>query len=89
MKKYGDKGLNIIGIVIGTDKDLWKRYVDKRGLKWTHLYTPFEYDGKSVLDLYGVRCIPENVLIGPDGRIIASDIYGSELEKKMDEIFDR
>ena len=89
MNKYGDKGLNIISVVIGTDKDLWKRYVDKRGLKWTHLYTPFEYDGKSVLDLYGVRCIPENVLIGPDGRIIASDIYGSELEKKMDEIFDR
>ena len=89
MKQYGDSGLNIIGITVGGDKDSWKRYVNKRGLKWTHLYTPFEYDGRSVLDIYGVRCIPENILIGPDGRIIASDLYGPGLEKKIKEIFEK
>ena len=37
--------------------------------------------------LYGVSIIPTNFLIDKDGRIVAKDLRGEELEKKLEELF--
>jgi len=36
-----------------------------------------------VAQLYGIQSIPQNFLIGPDGRIVAKNVRGEELGKKL------
>lgn len=38
-------------------------------------------------EAYGVNSIPSNVLLDPNGRIIASDLRGEQLLAKLKEIF--
>ena len=42
--------------------------------------------GSASLGLYNVQKLPTNFLIDKDGVIVARDIYGKELEKKLDEL---
>lgn len=36
--------------------------------------------------MYGVKGIPQNYLIGPDGKIVASNLRGEALHKKLEEL---
>jgi hypothetical protein len=36
---------------------------------------------------YAVQFVPQNFLIGPDGTILAKNIRGENLDKKLAEIF--
>jgi len=35
---------------------------------------------------YGIKAIPQNLLLDPEGKIIAKNIRGEELEKKLAEV---
>jgi hypothetical protein len=35
---------------------------------------------------YGIRAIPQNLLINPQGKIIAKNLSGEELNKKLAEV---
>ena len=37
--------------------------------------------------IYGIRSIPATILFGPDGKIVATDLRGEELQKKLEEIY--
>lgn len=37
--------------------------------------------------LYAVRAIPQNFLIGPDGKIVGKNLRGEDLENKLKELF--
>ncbi|MNY32953.1 hypothetical protein D3C86_1672010 [compost metagenome] len=39
-----------------------------------------------VAGMYDVRAVPQNFLIGPDGVILAKNLRGEELEKKLGEL---
>lgn len=36
---------------------------------------------------YGIRGIPATILFGPDGKIVATNLRGEELQKKLEEIY--
>ncbi|KKX47133.1 MULTISPECIES: hypothetical protein [Sphingobacterium] len=38
--------------------------------------------------LYGIKAIPQNYLIGPDGKIVAINVKGEFLFKKLKQIFE-
>jgi hypothetical protein len=35
---------------------------------------------------YSIQSVPANFLLDPDGKLIAKDLYGDELEKKLEEL---
>jgi hypothetical protein len=37
--------------------------------------------------LYGIKAIPANLLLDKEGKIIAKDLRGEELNKKLSELF--
>lgn len=74
-KQYPD--LRVIGFALDPTKDDWSRYVEKRGLEFTHLSDPAvpnlpEPWESTVARLYGIQSLPETIIFDPHGRIVAS-----------------
>ncbi len=84
--KYHDKGFDIVGLSFDNDKDAWVNAIDELDMPWHHLS---DLQGwKSVAaSTYGIRAIPASILVDPEGTIVARDLRGPELGKKLAEIF--
>ncbi|MFX5817263.1 hypothetical protein ABTE26_20420, partial [Acinetobacter baumannii] len=54
-------------------------------LTWTHV-SDLKYWQNEVAQLYHIESIPQNMLISPDGKIIARNLRGEELEQKLKEL---
>lgn len=86
-KKYHDKGFEIIGFSFDVDKDAWQNAIESWGMPWIHLSDLKGWESKAG-QIYSIRGIPDNILINPDGIIVARDLRGTELENKLSKIFD-
>lgn len=67
----------------------WKRAIDMRNFsKGINHYVGFDKRGKQYRDIValGFETIPQNYLLDTSGRIIAINIYGEELIKKLEEL---
>lgn len=85
--QFKDKNFTVLGVSLDkpTAKDAWLKAIHKDGLAWTQV-SDLKYWENDVAKLYGVRAIPQNFLIGPDGKILAKNIRGEELGKKLGEL---
>ncbi|MDR6785497.1 peroxiredoxin [Pedobacter africanus] len=82
------KDLTMISISLdypGTRK-AWTEAIKKDRLEWTQLSELGGWDSK-IAKAYFVKAIPQNFLIGPDGRIVAKDLRGGALQQKLGEIY--
>lgn len=86
--KFKDKGLNILGVSLDavSTKAAWLKAIQTDHLTWTHVADLNSFDNQ-VARLYAVQAIPQNFLIGPDGKIIAKDLHGEDLDKTLSAIF--
>lgn len=84
-KEFKDKNFTIIGISLDKDKSKWLKAIADDQLTWTHV-SDLKYWDSDIPALYGVRGIPSNILLDPNGVIIAKDIMGEELPKKLKEV---
>lgn len=87
-RKYNNKGFEIIGIGIEQTnaKTAWLKAIEIDKLTWTQL-CDFKYWDSKILKEYSVFAIPHNVLVNPDGDIIAINLKGNDLTNKLKEIF--
>lgn len=85
--KYHDKAFTIIGISLDEEKSKWLTAIEKDGLPWTQLC---DFKGRygDVIRLYNLlgKGIPASFLLDPKGEIVAMDLRGDELEKKLAEL---
>jgi peroxiredoxin len=83
---YKDKGFVLFDISMTdknhkeTDRNKWLKFVRNFHLPWINVY------GDEAVKLYGIEATPENILVGPDGTIIAYDVHGEALDKKLEEL---
>ena len=87
-KTYHDKGFEVLGVSLDDKKNLWEKAIEKDGLTWTHV-SDLKGWKNDVAVLYGVKLVPTNYLIGPDGKIIAKNLREMELQSKLKEIFSK
>jgi len=83
--KYKDKNFTILGVSLDTDKSAWLDAVKKDGLTWNHMSDLKQWESAAVT-AYKFNAIPFNVLIDPNGRIIASSLRAGALDKKLSEV---
>ena len=85
---YKDKNFTIIGASIDGQKtrELWSAAVASGKLPWIQLMALKTAHNPAALK-YDVETIPANFLIDPAGRIIANNLNGDELQKKLTMIF--
>ncbi|MHA7110992.1 redoxin family protein [Sunxiuqinia elliptica] len=84
-QKYKDKGFDILGVSLDRDKSAWLKGIEEDQLTWTHV-SDLKYWQNEVAQLYGVSAIPHSVLLDKDGKIIAKNLRGEDLHKKLEEL---
>ncbi|MGO4770735.1 redoxin domain-containing protein [Flavobacterium sp. W22_SRS_FK3] len=87
-KTYHDKGFDVLGVSLDDKKNLWEKAIEKDGLTWTHV-SDLKGWKNDVAVLYGVKLVPTNYLIGPDGKIVAKNLREEALQVKLKEIFSK
>lgn len=85
-EKYHGKGFEIVGLSFDKDKDEWVNAIKEWGMPWIQL-SDLKYWETVAAGVYSVTGIPDNLLIDPEGTIIARGLRGEELEAKLSEIF--
>ncbi|MFZ9588963.1 MAG: TlpA family protein disulfide reductase [Chitinophagaceae bacterium] len=83
--KYKDKNFTILGVSLDKEKDPWLKAISDDQLFWNHA-SDLQYWNSAVVPLYNIEGIPFNVLLDPNGIVIAKDLRGEELHKKLAEL---
>ncbi len=84
-QKYHDKGFDIIGVSLDRTKDAWLGAIKEDKLEWTQV-SELKYWNSEIVHQYGINSIPTNFLIDGNGKLIAAELRGIELDMKLKEI---
>lgn len=84
-EKYKDMKFTILSVSLDSDHAKWMKAIHDDNMTWTHV-SDLQYWDAEVPALYAVRGIPANVLLDPDGNIIARNLMGEELQSKLAEL---
>ena len=85
-KKYHDKGFDVVGLSFDRTKEDWVKAIKDWDMPWIHL-SDLKYWDSAPHDVYNVNSIPDNLLIDPEGTVVARGLRGEELEARLAEIF--
>jgi peroxiredoxin len=83
--QFKDKNFTVLGVSLDKEKAPWLEAIKKDNLTWTHISDLAFWDSKSV-ELFKFQGIPYNVLINPEGVIVAENLRGEELGRKLTEL---
>jgi peroxiredoxin len=83
--EFHSKGFYILGVSLDKKRESWLKAVADDQLSWEQVSELKGWDC-SAGKLYGVNSIPANILVDADGKIIARNIFGDELKKKLAEV---
>jgi len=85
--KFKDKNFTILGVSFDRpgQKDNWMKAIMNDNLTWTHV-SDLQYWNSPVVSLYKIEGIPYNLLLDPNGKIIAESLRGDGLEAKLSEV---
>jgi thiol-disulfide isomerase/thioredoxin len=84
-QKYRPKNFTVLGISLDQAKPAWLNAIKMDGLTWTHV-SDLKGWGNEVAAMFHVTSIPQNLLIDPQGKIIAKNLRGEALDKKLEEL---
>ncbi|RYY26605.1 MAG: AhpC/TSA family protein [Sphingobacteriaceae bacterium] len=83
--QYKDKNFTILGVSLDSKKEAWLKAVADDQLNWAQV-SDLKFWKNEVAELYGVRAIPQNFLLDPQGKIIAKNLNGEQLAAKLQEV---
>lgn len=83
-KQYHDMGFDIVGLSFDTSREAWIEAIKTWDMPWIHLSDLKGWETEAGL-VYDIQGIPDNILINPDGIIVARNLRGSQLEDYLSE----
>lgn len=86
-QKYKEKNFSILGVSLDKDKEAWLKAIHTDELTWPQVSDLKQWES-IVVPMYAIEGIPYNVLLDPDGKIIAMNLRGEMLDKKLAEVLD-
>ena len=86
-EKYHAKGFDVVGVSFDQKGDAWKKAIEQIGMKW-HNISDLKGWQCAASEAYGISSIPSNILVDGEGKIVASDLRGEALHKKLAEIYE-
>ena len=81
---YKDKGFTVLGVSLDGEKSrkAWVEAIAKDNLAWTQISDLKDWQN-SAATIYGVRAIPANFLVDPNGVIVAKNLHGEKLAETL------
>jgi peroxiredoxin len=83
--KFKDKNFTILGVSLDKEKSAWLKAIKDDGLAWSQV-SDLKFWNSAAVPLYHIEGIPYNVLLDPQGKIIAKELRGADLENKLQEV---
>ncbi|WP_295120491.1 TlpA disulfide reductase family protein [uncultured Chitinophaga sp.] len=82
---FKDKNFEILGVSLDVERgrSAWLKAIADDQLTWPQV---IDLGEEKASDLYSVMAIPQNFLVGPDGKIIARNLNGEALDLKLAEV---
>lgn len=84
-KQYKNKDFEIFGVSLDKSGDAWQKAIDNDGITWPQV-SDLKFWQSEAAQLYQVNSIPRTFLLDKEGNIIAKNLRGAELEKKLAEL---
>ncbi len=86
--RYNKKGFQVLSVSLDRpgEKEKWVKAIHADGLQWTHV-SDLQFWNNAVAVQYGIQAIPQNLLLDPSGKIIAKNLRGESLVKKLAVIY--
>lgn len=85
-EQYKDKGFTVYSVSLDDSKDPWLRAIEADNLSWPNHVSVLNGWQSKAAAVYGVTAIPSTFLLDANGRIIAKNLRGMQLEQKLQEI---
>lgn len=86
--KYKKYDFEILGVSLDRTKEDWLQAIQQDGLTWTHVSDLKYFDSQAAHD-YNINAIPFSILVDPNGVIIAKNLRGAALDKKLKEVLQK
>jgi peroxiredoxin len=83
--QFKNKNFTILGVSLDKEKSAWMNAIHQDGLAWYHI-SDLKFWNSAAVPLYNIDGIPYNVLIDPEGKIIATALRGQDLQNKLSEV---
>jgi len=83
--QFKNKNFTILGVSLDRQKEAWEKAIVEDNLNWTHI-SDLKYWQSEVVPIYQVASIPFNVLVDPDGKVVAENLRGNALEQKLQQV---
>jgi peroxiredoxin len=77
-KKFRNKNFTVLGVSLDLDREKWKNAIIKDNLTWEHISDLKQWNSP-VVPLYNISGIPFNVLVNPEGVVVAQNLRGEDL----------
>ncbi|MEO6682469.1 MAG: TlpA disulfide reductase family protein [Ginsengibacter sp.] len=83
--KYKTKNFTVLGVSLDQSKPAWLNAIKMDSLDWTQL-SDLKGWKNEVSTKFRITSIPQNFLLDPNGKIIAKNLRGEALGRKLEEI---
>lgn len=81
-EKYRDKGLIVIGIPVNDMQEATKKAMKDLGIHYPQVLDP----SLRLVEQFNVEGIPHIILFDPEGKIVAKDLRGNQIEKAVSNV---
>lgn len=80
------KEFEILGISLDKSKENWQKVVEKNQINWPQI-GDLKFWKSPIAKAYSINELPYNLIIDGEGKIIAKNLHGEELEAFLDSVF--
>lgn len=84
---YASLGFDIFSVSLDSKAEPWKNAIRNDKMDWPHHGSDLKGWDSDVAKLYAIESLPSSFLINEEGVIVAMDLDGYDLEKKLHDIF--
>lgn len=85
--KYKDKGFTVYSVSLDKDKEAWTKAIMNDQLIWGNHVSDLKYWDSQAAALYKIEAIPATVLLDKEGKIVAKNLSGEELDAFLNKLF--
>jgi peroxiredoxin len=83
-KLKGGSTFQILSVSADENEQLWKKAIEQDGLRGIYHVSDLKGWDSPVYQIYQVKSIPNNVLIDPEGKVLAVHLTGKRLAEELE-----